>query len=203
MILGLVVEGFGEVEAAPILVRRLATMVAPHVALEVLRPFRLPRGKLVKPGEIERAVDFMARRAGPGGRILVLVDADDDCPAALGPALLARARAARSDRSIAVVLAKREFEAWFLAGAASLRGERTLPTDLEPPPDPEEVRGAKEWLGSRMAAGYRETIDQPALATALDLVAARRSDSFDKLVRDVSSFLGVSPPDRSFAPPGA
>lgn len=196
MILGLIVEGFGEVEAAPVLVRRLATMVGPAIPLKVLHPHRLSRYKLVKTGEIERAVDFMARKVGPGGSVLVIIDADDDCPAILGPQLLQRAKAARPDRRVSVVLAKREFEAWFLAGATSLRGARTLPDDLEPPQRPEGIGGAKEWLAARMTSGYSETLDQPAFAAALDLVEARRSDSFDKLVRDVSSLLDVSPPPR-------
>jgi hypothetical protein len=139
----------------------------------------------------------MAQTVGPSGGILVLADADDDCPARLGPELLARARAARSDRTIAVVLAKCEFEAWFLTGAVSLRGKRTLPADLEAPENPEDIRGAKEWLSARMTPGYRETIDQPALAEALDLETARRSGSFDKFVRDVAMLIGVSPLDGS------
>jgi hypothetical protein len=196
MIVGLIVEGFGEVEAAPVLVRRLATMVGPGVPLKVLRPHRLSRYKLVKTGEIERAVDFMARKVGFGGSVLVMIDADDNCPALLGPQLLQRAKAARPDRAVSVVLAKREFESWFLAGAASLRGARTLPEDLKAPHQPESIAGAKEWLSVRMTSGYSETLDQPAFAAALDLVDARQSDSFDKLVRDVSALLGVSPPPR-------
>lgn len=196
MNLGLIVEGFGEVEAAPVLVRRVAAMVGPAIPLKVLHPHRLSRSKLVKTGEIERAVDFMGRKVGPGGSVLVMIDADDDCPAVLGPQLLKRAKTARPDRTIAVVLAKREFEAWFLAGAASLRGARTLPDDLVAPYEPEEVGGAKEWLSERMTSGYSETLDQPAFAAAVDLADARRSDSFDKLVRDVSALLGVAPPPR-------
>jgi hypothetical protein len=197
MNLGIVVEGFGEVAAAPILIRRLANLLNPSIALQVLQPYRLSRYKLIKVGEIEKAVDFMARKVGPGGAVLVLIDADDDCPATLGPALVARARAARPDRHVSVVLAKREFEAWFLAGAISLRGERTLSSDLDPPNQPEQISGAKEWLSMRMTSGYSETLDQPAFAAALDLASARQSDSFDKLVRDLSALLGVSAPPRS------
>jgi hypothetical protein len=199
MNIGIVVEGFGEVAAAPILIRRLANLLNPSIALQVLQPYRLSRYKLIKVGEIEKAVDFMARKVGPGGAVLVLIDADDDCPATLGPALVARARAARPDRHVSVVLAKREFEAWFLAGAISLRGERTLPSDLDPPNQPEQIGGAKEWLSTRMTSGYSETLDQPAFAAALDLASARQSDSFDKLVRDLSALLGVSAPPRPSA----
>jgi hypothetical protein len=91
---------------------------------------------------------------------------------------------------IALVLAKREFEAWFLAASASLRGIRGLPRDLEPPPDPEAIRGAKEWLNSRMVPnGYSPTADQPALTAQFDLASARSAPSFDKCWREVARLI--------------
>jgi hypothetical protein len=96
----------------------------------------------VAPNGIEREVESNSW-VGPSGGILVLLDADDDCPAELAPALLNRARSARPDRRVSVVLAKREFEAWFLASAQSLAGRFSSPADMEAPDDPEGVRGAK------------------------------------------------------------
>lgn len=152
----------------------------------------MPRTKLVKPGELERSIELAARRAGRGGAIFVVLDSDDDCPATLGPELLDRARKARSDLAISVVLAKREFEAWFLASARSLRGLRGLAGDLEPPSDPEAIRGAKEWLTAQMKAGrgYVETLDQSALTASMDLLQARAAaPSFDKFFRDVVAIV--------------
>ena len=93
---------------------------------------------------------------------------------------------------IAVVLAKHEFEAWFLAAAESLRGERGLRSDIDPPSDPEAIRGAKEWLYNRMQSGktYRSKRDQPALTARLNLEQARNADSFDKCYRDIVRLLG-------------
>jgi hypothetical protein len=133
------------------------------------------------------------RVPGAGG-ILVLVDADDDCPGTEGPAWLARAQKARSDKPVAVVFAKREFEAWFLAGASSLAGKRGMSTNLAAPPSPEEERGAKQWLTKQMegSRAYKETLDQPALADVLDLDQARAgSPSFDKLCREVERLIGL------------
>ncbi|HSR91007.1 MAG TPA: DUF4276 family protein [Gemmatimonadales bacterium] len=186
--LACIVEGHGEVEAIPVTIRRIANLVAPKLALKIHPPFRVPRKRLVKPDELERSVELAARRAGINGAILIVLDGDDDCPAAVGPELLARAQKARSDIPIRVVLAKREFEAWFLASAKSLRGRRGLARDLEAPSDPEAIRGAKEWLTARMGTRQRyvETLDQPALAAVFDLESARKgSPSFDKLVRDI------------------
>jgi len=194
MKLGPIVEGFGDVKAVPILLRRMLGIVAPNRSLEVLQPYRVPRQKLVKEGELERVVDFVGRQTGPGGAIIVVVDADDDCPALLGPELLRRARTTRPDRKTSVVLAKHEFETWFIGAAASLAGHRSLPEGLIPPPNPEHIRGAKEWLSKRMGQrGYSETLDQPALAAVMDVNAARACDSFDKLARELALLFAIAP----------
>jgi len=152
---------------------------------------------MVKEVELRRAVELVARKIGPGGPILLLLDADDDAACLLGPRLLAWARAARPDRGLAVVLAVREYEAWFLAAARSLAGQRGLPTGLEPPPSPEHLSSPKSWLDARMPDGYAETVDQPALTSILSLEEARRADSFDKLVRDVARLVGRTAPPRT------
>jgi hypothetical protein len=125
-------------------------------------------------------------KAGTDGAVVVLIDSEGDCPAELAPALLARARSARNDIRIAVILAHQEFEAWFLASASSLRGLRRLSQDIDDHPDPEGVRGCKEWLEARMLPNskYSETADQPAFAAAFDLTLARQAPSFDKLYRE-------------------
>ncbi|MGH9152683.1 MAG: DUF4276 family protein [Acidimicrobiales bacterium] len=190
-----IVEGHGEVSSVPILLRRIAESLNPAVVVSVPPPLRVPADKLCRPGELERHVELAARKVGAGGGVLVLLDADDeeDCPARLGPELLARCIAQRSDLPVAVVLAKREFEAWFLAAATSVAGRRGLAHDLQGPENPEEVRGAKEWLRRHMASGttYAPTQDQPALTAVFDVSEARAaSPSFDKCHREVVRLLG-------------
>src|SRR5829696_10503129 len=63
----------------------------------------------------------------PTGGVLVLLDSDDDLPCVPGPKLLARTRQARSDEPLGVVVARSEFESWFLAAAPSLAGSRRAP----------------------------------------------------------------------------
>jgi hypothetical protein len=194
-----IVEGHGEVDAVPLLVRRLTLAIRPGLSLQIEQPLRVSRNKLVKPRELERTVELAGRRVGPQGAVLLLLDSDDECPAHLAPTLLSRARNTRSDLAIGVVLAKREFEAWFLAAAESLRGKRGLSPSLKAPEDPESIRGAKEWLTAHMEPGrrYVETLDQPALAAIFDLELARRASSFDKLYREVASFLMRINPEAS------
>lgn len=178
-------------EAVPTLLRRIAAQIGPgEAALQVPHPIRVPKSRLMKPRELERSVELAARQCEPGDGILVLLDADDDCPAALGPELLGRARTARADRVIGVVLAKREYESWFLAAAPSIAGHRGLDPELSPPDDPESIRGAKEWLSRSMSGGsYRETIDQAPLTAVFDLDAARKAPSFAKLWRFLREVL--------------
>jgi hypothetical protein len=192
-ILACVVEGEGDEQSLPLLIRRIALDRDPPVYIEVFVSKRVGREKLVNEGGIESAVEQAALDGGPDAAILVLLDADDDCPAILGPTLLDRARKARPDRQVSVVLAKREYEAWFLAAAVSLRGLRGLPADLNPPNDLEGIRDAKGWLDRRMPYGrkYSETADQPALTQLFDLAEARQADSFDKCFREISRLIGA------------
>ena len=191
-----IVEGQGECEAVPILIRRIASTIDDGFVPRVLQPQRVPVQRLRKEGELERSVTLAARKLRGRGGIVILVDCDWEggCPAQDGPALLERAKAARCDMPISVILARHEFEAWFLAAAESLRGRRGLPQDLEPPRHPEAIRGAKEWLSGKMPPGasYTETEDQPAFAALFDFDRARQaSDSFDKCFRDIEHILRI------------
>ncbi|WP_432978099.1 hypothetical protein [Dactylosporangium sp. CA-233914] len=89
-------------------------------------------------------------------------------------------------------MANREFEAWFLASAPSLSGQRGLAKDLAVPADAEQPRDCKGWLSERRVDGrpYKPTADQAALAAVFDIRLAREnSPSFDKLWRDVERLL--------------
>ena len=185
-----IVEGDGEVEAVPLLIRRISSEVSPLTPLDVFRPIRVRRQQVLKEGELERYVNLGAVRVGDGGCILILLDANGDCPAELGPTILHRARAARPDRHIEVILAKCEYETWFIAAVESVADKRGISPDLSVPQDPESLRGAKEWLCNRMSRPYRPTADQAALTALFDMVAAReRSPSFDKMWRAIIALL--------------
>lgn len=189
-----IVEGHGDSQAIRRLIERVTFAYCADTAVVVAKPLRIQRDRLLKPDVLERAVTLAARQIRDrDGGVLVLIDADDDCPRDLAPTLLERARAAHGGVAVEVVLAEKEFEAWGLAAARSLRGWRGLPDDLEPPPNPQGIRGAKEWLTERMpgAAVYSPTADQPSLAAAINLDQARSASSFDKFCRAVCALVGV------------
>ncbi len=148
-----IVEGHGEVRAAPVLLRRIAREPCQRQDVSILAPHRVGRGRmLAKEGrESTRAVALGARKIAQtrqNGAIIVLLDADDDCPAELGPRLLARIQ--RDDIETSVVVANREYEAWFLAGAASLTRRENVLSTAVPPENPEEIRDAKGYIASDM-----------------------------------------------------
>jgi hypothetical protein len=189
---GFVVEGEGEEGAAPLLVRRICAEILQFFALKTARPVRVPRGKLVRPAELERAIRLARIRNRSEGPVLVLLDADEDCPAELGPQLKSSALAICEPEAVSIVIPKFEFEAWFLAAARSLSGKRGLREGLAPPDNPEAIRGAKEWLSRNMVPSrrYSETVDQVALAAKMDLTSARSCKSFDRLCREIERLVG-------------
>jgi hypothetical protein len=193
--LAAVVEGHGELEALPLVLRRFHER-EPSLLFPALRQndiIRVSRSKLIKEGEIERAVELAARKVGTGGGVLVLLDADDDAACELGPALLERAW--REGIEVAVIVAVREYESWFLFAAASLAGIEGLPHDLQPPNDPGAIRGAKEWLSHRMGTHgpYRPRLHQARFSRAMSLDVLGADRSFQKLEKEVRRLLSPSP----------
>lgn len=190
-----IVEGHGDREAVPVLIRRVVAEFCPEAAaVDVARPVLVPKTKLLQAGDLERRADLaVAALEGQAGGMLVVIDADGDQACVMGPELLERVRTARADLAVEVVLAEREFEGWGLAAAESLRGWRGLPDDLEPPRDPQAVRGAKEWLTGRMPGVYSPTADQASLAATIDLRAAQEAaSSFGKFRRAVCALAALS-----------
>ncbi len=186
-----VVEGHGEVEALPVLIRRIADLTGFAGDLRVNPPIRIKSGSFLKDQDYFRRYVALAagKAAALGGSLLILLDCEDDCSGILGPALLQRAQAVRANVDIFVVLACREYETWFITAARSMRGLRGLPLDLEPPQVAEGIRNAKGWLGKQMHVAYDPVIHQLEFTKAFDLEQARANRSFDRFYRRIHSFL--------------
>lgn len=197
-----IVEGHGDVKALPVLLRRLITE-AQAWGIEVGRPIRRPRNQLVRETELKRAVR-LALLQPDCCAVIVLFDGDTDCPAELGPTVQNWTVQAAGDVPSEVVIAHREFEAWFLAAIKSLRGQNRIRFDAQPPPDPELPRDAKGHLEARMGSGatYLETTDQPALSASFSLAEAYRhsrsfrklASAFGRLVSSMGQEIGEWPP---------
>ncbi|HLL03603.1 MAG TPA: DUF4276 family protein [Myxococcaceae bacterium] len=195
-----IVEGHGEQKAVPLLLRRwfqhrrFRNFETRDLAI------RAPgAGALKCPYDAaqEHGIEYyveMAARERPDG-ILVVLDADDECQErakdrrrlGLGPELLQRARRIAPHVPIEVVVANREYEAWFLAALDTLRRVGSLPRKKrweKSLSDIESIRDCKKPLAYLLGRPYEETTDQTDFTGALPFTAtmARRSRSYRKLM---------------------
>ena len=204
MVIQPIVEGHGDVAAFPVLLRRLRDE-AQAWTINIGRSIRRSRYQLMQKTEVERAVRLALLQPNCGA-VLILFDGDRDCPAELGPTVQTWGTAVAGDIPCSVVIAHREYEAWFLSAIESLRGYRGILKDAEPHPNPENPRGAKEQLEARMQAGtsYLERTDQPAFSERFSLSDAyRRSRSFRKLTRSFGHLVSSMGEDIGVWPPAA
>jgi len=191
-----IVEGHGEDTSLRVLLQWMGSELF-DAYIEVSRPIRGKRMKLVQSGDLAGYIDHAIRRlqdveSEDPAAVLVLLDADNDLPCQLGPAILDMSRIARSDADIFCVIANVEYETWLVAGADSLGGDLNLSQDRELPRDPEERRLGKAWIQRRFRKkrSYSPTLDQSRMTSRMDLHLAReRSPSFDKLCRELEKRL--------------
>ena len=197
-----VIEGHGEREAVPVLCNRVIRTLLRDVSDWYIdeEPVRQPRSKLVdecipSPNRgpntdgLNRALAMAAAREPDS--ILVICDADDDCPRAWGPAV--PSALPRGNRTVAVrgVMASREFESWILWNFPKLDRKRVKA--IHPDKSP---RDAKKALG-QLVPGYSPTTHQLDQTRGLDLGSVwASSDSFDKLVRMLAELTSAPFPVR-------
>lgn len=191
-----IVEGDGEFHCVRILLDRVWRELVGGAYLQVLQPIRQPRTQLVRPEGLRRAVQLALRKLAQltvgddPTLVLILLDADDDCPAQLAPRLLQEAGEVAPASRVACVLACVEYETWFVAAAESLANDLKLDSNVPVPEDPEGLKLRKKWIEDRFRKPrYSETRDQPALTARMDLARCQsRSPSFDKLYRVLKSY---------------
>jgi Domain of unknown function (DUF4276) len=211
-----IVEGETEEGCICKLINRLwkhLTRTRDELHLVVLPPHIVNLSSFLKAGDPEFAnsIESCSRKLrqktknSPGDHflVLILIDADERCPADTGPKLTGQANQIRSDLDITIVIAKREFENWFKAAASSLKGVNGLPEDLEDPPDP-EIGSGDTWLTRQLQKRnkkrkYKKSGDALAFVQKMDFDLCRRnSPSFDKLCRELEN--RIPPPEAGSEP---
>lgn len=158
----------------------------------IAKPFRVPWGTLVNaPGELERYSEMAIKECGPTAKLIVVLDADDSCPAELGTQLLQRIQSRFPDNPSSVIVANREYETWFIASSESIAHHVGSDATFQIPSNIEEIRNPKEWLERNVLnRRYKETGDQAAFSSAIDVSLARsRSQSFNRFCREVERLL--------------
>lgn len=179
-----IVEGDGEVSALPLLLRRINEWQTPEQPTLILPPIRVQKDRFLnRPNEFRRFVLLAASKCGDEGWILIVFDADDDCPVVKHKEVLAQAQAIARHKRVAVVMANREYEAWLMASAPSLHGHRGFQWQGELSAIPFDAkRDAKGWIQQRMGGASYGISDQVALTKHINLATAfKNSRSFRKL----------------------
>ncbi|MDP2794033.1 MAG: DUF4276 family protein [Sulfurisoma sp.] len=187
-----IVEGHGEVAAAPVLLRRLLWDQAQCYGMDVGTPIRRTCSQFRREEEVQRIVR-VALLQPDCAAVLLLFDGEDDCPFELAAKVRGWAQAAAGQTPCEVVIAYREYETWFLASVESLRGRWGIAGDALAPINPEAKRNAKGALEEFMPANcaYSPTVHQADMSANFDMALAhRRNRSFRKLVKTVGDLLG-------------
>lgn len=181
-----VVEGYGEVQALPILLRRIADE-AFFYDRDIRTPHRIARTSMTRE-KVADAVRTQRAVVGEDGIVVVLYDSDDDDPDEIVETTKEQLAAAVCEALVFVAV--REYEAWLLAGIDSLRGTPALKSDAHFEGDPESPRSPAGKLEEQMTESYKKTLHQARFTGRVDLSqVAERSPSFQKFYREFTEAL--------------
>ena len=188
------VEGEGDAAAVPKLVAVALRRLGRHDWFVVQKQTTKVGGVAALKKRLDSHAGYLRIKSPDAA--LVLLDLEDGCPKTEATELAGLLRGYNLPFPVAVVLAHREYEAWFLASLETIAPDAAdLPSDAEFSDDPEGPRGCKERLTAMMPAGktYRETTHQAEYTSRLDFdLAQARSRSFRRFVHAVDQVTTVS-----------
>jgi len=198
-----IVEGDGDAQAVPKLIAKILAHIGRYDLIPGDPKIAGGKSELTKIGGLEIYLDY-AESVSNACATLVIIDADDDCPKTLAKQLANRVRTKGTRNPVAIVVANREYEAWFLASLDTIKGQRNIAPDCVFLGDIEARRDAKGWISDQMPRGknYRETVDQIALTQKIDIeLAYQKSRSFKRLVDAVSWLIDPTNADAAVVSP--
>jgi hypothetical protein len=191
-----VVEGDGDLLSVQRLLARLIIDLQIY-DVSIHGSIHLARTEMVKKDPFLNRMNA-ARKLG-GDAVLFVFDADKSCARDVIPDMHQWAKENMSDLPCGNVMARREYEVWFLASMETMRGanlgkNKSIPESFSYPYPVEQVSSPKSRF---QEYGYKETLHQHILTSKIDFALAyRRSSSFRKLVQEVCRILvelGKSP----------
>ena len=202
-----IVEGVGDKNAVPSLVRKILQEQLDRYDIGTGKS-KVANGRENLVGKFEKFVEY-AMIDNPSA-ILVLVDADEDCPVELARDFVRRAAAMNAQVPIAIVCAKSEYEAWFICSLSDSAGDGIrrnlgLPSSVVCPENAESIRDAKGWLTNRMPRNrrYSPRTDQDDLTHHIAIKLVReKSRSFRRLCDAVRELADAVDAGASAVTPG-
>ncbi len=189
-----IVEGEGEIDSVPKLIYKILRHLGRN-------DFVVTDGKsaggctnLKKQADLTRLLRSAERESGIIGT-LILIDADDNCPVTLANEIVQLVNTISVRYSVVVVVANREYEAWFLASLETVRGSENIPADSVFSGDIEGKSDVKGWLTKQMPKGkaYKENTHQVLMTQKIDVTTAHQnSRSFRRLVHAVELLVDAA-----------
>lgn len=183
-----IVEGYGEDKAVPLLLRRILESHG------IYQTQILPARRYGEYPTVTKNFDnlFLAaiKEKAPILWVMDFDSKDYSCPIEEARQLLARAATLRPDWPLKIAFLVKEYETLFLIDKVATRKVfPDIPAKMPFPANPEQIRGAKEWLSkARPSPGsaYKPTVDQVRITAHLDLDLLReRSSDFAHLERAI------------------
>ena len=193
-----VVEGAGDVAAFPELLTRIllekynrTDVIVAHGKSNVVST----NGRTNLENKLEKFLQHARNKPKCDG-ILVLSDADDDCPVDESRHLSQRCEPFRSICPVEVVYAHRQYESWFLVCLDTIRGQGLIPDTASISVPVESTNNPKQWLTDQMPPGraYKGTTHQASLSGLIDIdLAYHNSRSFRRLCHALEQLLDAMP----------
>lgn len=165
-----IVEGDGELNAVPLLLRNILYSNS-IFGTEIMRAQK--RGDI---GKVRKNFErFLEAAQIEGAAIIWTFDCDDDCAKDVHAEFTERAKGVYCPNPIRFCFFVREYEALFLACIETLRGALPIGENIQDWRDPETIRNAKGTISGLMPKGisYSPTIDQARLTALLDFARLR------------------------------
>lgn len=190
----IIVEGHGEEMAVPILARKILRYLKIENQVEARRPLRCAKGDMTSGNpQFRKLLNLAAEQVRPSsGLILILLDADEDCPKDLRKIVRERYEPLY-ETPVLLAAANRCYEAWLLASWPTVRDHVDVADQALFTSESHEIRNPKAVLRNRMRRRYSERNHQAEFTKLLDIDLARRNPSFDRLVRRLEERLNPSP----------
>ena len=193
-IISLIVEGPGDKDSVPALLRRILWERLCRYDITAASPIKANgKSSLIK--KLRNYLQYAIIEQVDG--ILVVLDSDKDCPRTLAANLAAEASRLSLGVPVSVVCCTQEYETWFICNLTEYSGNEIrsrlgLPSSLTSPANVEAIGSPKEWLTRNMpiARAYKETTDQANLTHHIDLeLTHARSRSFRRMCHAVEELV--------------
>jgi hypothetical protein len=174
--IAVLLEGDGDYDAIPLLIRNVAAAKTLHDLRVGTRPIKIGDAhSILKSEKFVRLFEYAITRDDIDA-VIVTADCEDFCPVEAVQATYARVRqiAERVGKPFGVAFFCREYETMFLINANHIapRSKSVVidPAKIPPETDLLNVRNAKGLLKKIIASNtYKETRDQPRLTGAMEI----------------------------------